>query len=123
MRMKKKYTFIDLFAGCGGLSEGFYQEGFEALAHVEINPIACKTLRTRMKYYGYKEADKAVLEYDITKPDVLDKLDDIVQKRDVDLIIGANHFRKPPLRTSLPLIPCLLKQPAERSGERCYTVG
>lgn len=49
MRMKKKYTFIDLFAGCGGLSEGFYQEGFEALAHVEINPIACKTLRTRMK--------------------------------------------------------------------------
>lgn len=62
-----------------------------------------------MKYYGYKEADKAVLEYDITKPDVLDKLDDIVQKRDVDLIIGANHFRKPPLRTSLPLIPCLLK--------------
>lgn len=89
MRMKKKYTFIDLFAGCGGLSEGFYQEGFEALAHVEINPIACKTLRTRMKYYGYKEADKAVLEYDITKPDVLDKLDDIVQKRDVDLIIGG----------------------------------
>ena len=23
----KKYTFIDLFAGAGGLSEGFYIEG------------------------------------------------------------------------------------------------
>lgn len=51
----KKYTFIDLFAGCGGLSEGFYREGFKSLAHVEIDPAACKTLRTRMKHYGYKD--------------------------------------------------------------------
>lgn len=34
---KKKYTFIDLFADCGGLSEGFYRQGFKALAHVEID--------------------------------------------------------------------------------------
>ena len=46
---KKEYTFIDLFAGCGGLSEGFYREGFKALAHVEINHDACETLRSRMK--------------------------------------------------------------------------
>lgn len=46
----KQYTFIDLFAGCGGLSEGF-----KSLAYVEIDPAACKTLRTRMKHYGYKD--------------------------------------------------------------------
>lgn len=51
--MNNRYTFIDLFAGCGGLSEGFYKQGFHALAHIEIDPTACKTLKTRMRHYGY----------------------------------------------------------------------
>lgn len=50
---QKKYTFVDLFAGCGGLSEGFYKNGYKALLHLEIDPTACKTLRSRMKYYKY----------------------------------------------------------------------
>ena len=53
--MSKKYTFIDLFAGCGGLSEGFYKQGFQGLTHVEYDHYACESLRTRMKHYGYKE--------------------------------------------------------------------
>ena len=32
----KRFTFIDLFAGCGGLSEGFYQENFKAVAHIQF---------------------------------------------------------------------------------------
>lgn len=86
---RKKYTFIDLFAGCGGLSEGFYREGFKALAHVEINHWACETLRTRMKYYGYKDIDKEVIEYDITAKDILARIDNAVNGRDVDIIIGG----------------------------------
>jgi site-specific DNA-cytosine methylase len=31
MSKKQKYTFIDLFAGAGGLSEGFIKAGYEAL--------------------------------------------------------------------------------------------
>lgn len=82
-------NFIDLFAGCGGLSEGFYKEGFNALAHVEINPTACRTLRTRMKHYGYENADDAVLEMDITRDDVIDEIEKVVNKKNVDIIIGG----------------------------------
>ena len=85
----RKYNFIDLFAGCGGLSEGFYMENFEALAHVEIDSVACKTLKTRMNYYGYKNAETAVLEEDITAPDIVQKLKDIVGDKEVDIIIGG----------------------------------
>lgn len=87
--MKKKYNFIDLFAGCGGLSEGFYREGFRALAHIEINHDACETLKERMRYYGYKKADQEVIECDITAEDTLDKLDSAVNGRQVDIIIGG----------------------------------
>lgn len=87
--MKKRYTFIDLFAGCGGLSEGFYRQGFQALAHVEINHWACETLRKRMLYYGYDEAVKEVIEYDITSTDILEKIDEAVHGRSVDIIIGG----------------------------------
>lgn len=85
----KKYNFIDLFAGCGGLSEGFYQQGFGSLAHVEINPTACETLKTRMNYYGYKNPESAVLNLDITGDDVVEKLDIAVDGRTVDIIIGG----------------------------------
>ena len=86
---KRKYTFIDLFAGCGGLSEGFYRQDFTALAHVEIDHWACETLRTRMKYYGYKNYEKEVIEYDITSEDILERIDDAVNGRTVDVIIGG----------------------------------
>lgn len=85
----KKYTFIDLFAGCGGLSEGFYRQGFKALAHVEIDHWACETLRTRMEFYGYKNYKREVIEHDITEDDILDRIDNAVNGRTVDVIIGG----------------------------------
>lgn len=89
MASEKKYTFIDLFAGCGGLSEGFYRKRFEALAHVEIDKYACETLRRRMLYYGYADADKKVIEHDITADDIIDRINEAIGKKQVDIIIGG----------------------------------
>lgn len=83
------YTFVDLFAGCGGLSEGFYRKGFTALAHVEVNRFACETLRERMRHYGYKNPEKEVVEHDITADDIIERIDAAVEGRIVDLIIGG----------------------------------
>lgn len=39
-------NYIDLFAGAGGLSEGFIQSGYRPVAHVEMNEYAAKTIET-----------------------------------------------------------------------------
>lgn len=48
-------SYIDLFAGAGGLSEGFIQSGYRPIAHVEMNEHAAKTIETRIAYYCLKE--------------------------------------------------------------------
>lgn len=87
---KEHYNFIDLFAGCGGLSEGFYREGYKALLHLEINDVACETLKTRMRHYGYSdgEVEEAVMCDDITREGLLDDMDKRIHE-DVDIIIGG----------------------------------
>ena len=68
-------NFIDLFAGCGGLSEGFLQTGkFEALAHVEWEMPMVNKLRNRLHEkwnHSLEEANKNVIHFDIQKTDEL----------------------------------------------------
>lgn len=44
-KSKAKYTVIDLFAGCGGLSLGLHLAGWSGIFAVEKNPCAFETLK------------------------------------------------------------------------------
>ncbi|HVT85242.1 MAG TPA: DNA cytosine methyltransferase, partial [Chitinophagaceae bacterium] len=60
--MTKKLNYIDLFAGAGGLSEGFTRAGYNPVAHVEKDSSACFTLKTRIAYH-YLKNNKRLSEY------------------------------------------------------------
>lgn len=66
-------NFIDLFAGAGGLSEGFIRAGFNPIAHVEMNKDACDTIKTRTAYHWLKKNKKARIYNDYLRADVKDK--------------------------------------------------
>ena len=54
--------YLDLFAGAGGLSEGFFKAGFKPVAHVELCESACYTLKTRTAFH-YLEETKNLKPY------------------------------------------------------------
>lgn len=111
--------FLDLFAGAGGLSEGFIQAGYTPIAHVEMDVAACYTLKTRAAYHWLKangnvelydqylrgEIERedfyakipekilnSVMNYEIsnqTIPEIFEKVDFMLQGEKLDLIIGG----------------------------------
>ncbi|MAI59561.1 MAG: restriction endonuclease [Rickettsiales bacterium] len=82
-------NFIDLFAGCGGLSEGFYKQGYRALTHVEIDSFSCESLKRRMQYYGYDKKKEDVLNKNITDGDIIECLKNKTNEEITDILLGG----------------------------------
>lgn len=101
--MKKKYHTIELFAGCGGLLEGFLQQGgFDTLACVEWETYPCETLVKRLSTkWRHKNAKNEVVRFDIQRTEELingfeDKeygihegLAKLIGNQNVDVIVGG----------------------------------
>ena len=88
--MKKKIKAIDLFSGCGGVSIGLSQAGFDVACAVEIDDAAVKA------YKGYYRLSKVnVIKDDICKisgDDILKKAR--IKKDDIYLLAGCPPCQK-----------------------------
>ena len=69
----QKLKSIDLFAGCGGLMDGFEQSGhYETIAAVEWEKAPCVNLAERLRTkWHYENAEQIVMRFDIQRTDEL----------------------------------------------------
>ena len=89
---KNTLTFVDLFAGAGGFSEGFYLNGFESLLHVDFDKASCETLSKRMNHYEYDDSDisNGVLCADMTKKATNSEISSRTTfKGELDVLVGG----------------------------------
>lgn len=99
----EKINTIDLFAGCGGLCEGFEMSGhYNTLACVEWEKAPCANLEKHLREkWKMSDANQRVLRFDIQRTEELfygwddseygcsEGLDALVKGKRVDLIIGG----------------------------------
>lgn len=80
--MKKELNAIDLFAGCGGLSKGFMDAGFNILVGVDNDQAALNTFE--------KNHDGAVaLNADLSNQETFDEIKRIAGTREIDVIVAG----------------------------------
>ncbi len=77
--VQKKITAVDLFCGCGAVTQGLKNRGFEIIAAVDNDPIACDTYRKNHPEVNLYEQDIAGIQ-----PESIKKK---LGKRELDLLV------------------------------------
>ena len=80
------YNFVDLFAGCGGLPEGFLMNGFNLLAANEVDKNIIQT--NILNHSKYAAEDKFILG-DVADDDVKERIYSACDGNQVDVILGG----------------------------------
>lgn len=88
-------NIIDIFAGSGGLSEGFRTESYNIICHIEMNFQACQTLKTREAFYYLSEQGEIdkynqYLERKISKKELYDLLPKSIMEKVINIEISDN---------------------------------
>ncbi len=89
---ENKLTAIDIFAGGGGLSEGFCKAGFDIINHIEQDKNAAETLRTRVMFFLLKESGLIKEYYSYLYGRIRRK--DLIVKYNLDDLIDNNVIRQ-----------------------------
>lgn len=80
------YNFVDLFAGCGGMSEGFIMNGFNLLAVNEVD----KNIMLTNKFNHSKHTDEShFILGDVTQEETKQLIIDACEGHQVDVVIGG----------------------------------
>lgn len=79
---KRRPTVIDMFCGCGGLSRGFMDAGYEILLGVDNNIDALETFKNN-------HGKAAFLDGDLFQSSTILEMASKINNRNVDIIIGG----------------------------------
>ena len=79
---QRNFNVLDLFCGCGGLSKGFEEAGYNILIGVDFEQSALNT-------FNLNHEGAEGVRLDLSQKESFNKIDELLNGRTLDVIIGG----------------------------------